>query len=215
MARSLLRDHLFPPFGAVSGEGFAHRKRKVQIQGRPALANDNAVALYQPGDSSLENPHIHSLSEYVQGGVIENSLLGIALREDERNLKSGGAARGVVITEVTTGSPAASAGLSAAQEAPKQVATGLVVAGSMAFPPAILLLPVLASIPLGRDGDFIVAVDGSRVRSILDFEDAIRDARPGEIVYLTIIRSGTRLQVPVNLPASNNAGAPGGKVSMP
>jgi S1-C subfamily serine protease len=180
----------------------------LMIQSRPVLGNDNTIALYQPRDSSLDNPRLRSLGEYVRGGVIQDSLLGIALREDERKLKSGLPARGVLIMDVTNGSPAASAGLSAAQEAPKQVVTGLVVAGSMAFPPAIILLPVLASLPLGRDGDFIIAVDGSRVRSILDFEDAVRYARPGQIVYFTIIRGSAKLQVPVNIPAANNERAP-------
>jgi hypothetical protein len=31
--------------------------------------------------------------------------------------------------------------------------TGLAVVGSMAFPPAMVLLPVLAALPIGRDGD--------------------------------------------------------------
>jgi hypothetical protein len=81
------------------------------------------------------------------------------------------------------------------------VLAGLAVTGSIVFPPAMILLPVLASLQIGRDGDLIIAVDGSRVSNVLDFEDDIRGAQPGEIVYLTILRAGARLQVRVLIPA--------------
>jgi len=70
----------------------------------------------------------------------------------------------------------------------------------MAFPPAIILLPAFASLPIGRDGDLIIAVDGSRVTNVVDFEDDIRDAQPGEILYLTVVRAGARLQLRVFIP---------------
>src|SRR5262249_50038398 len=122
------------------------------IPGGTALANDNAVALYAPGGTTIDDPHLRSLNEYVRGGEIEVSLLGVGVGEDERGLKSGATARGLAIIAVTNQGPADGAGLKAAQVVPKQVLSGLVVAGSMAFPPAILLLPIFASPPIGRDG---------------------------------------------------------------
>jgi len=166
----------------------------------PVIAQDNVIMSYGPQGSTEVDPRLHSLDEYVHGGIIEVSPLGLRLREDQRDLKSGGPARGVLIVAVAKGSPAADAGLEAVQEAPRQVLTGVAIAGSMAFPPAIILLPIFASLPIGRDGDLIIAVDGSRVTNVLDFEDDIRDAQPGEIVYLTIIRAGARLQVRVPIP---------------
>jgi S1-C subfamily serine protease len=166
-----------------------------------AIANDNAGVSYQSKDSTEGDPRLLSLGEYIQGSVIEVSLLGLELRDDQRKLKSGAFANGLLIVAVAKGGPAANAGLEALQEMPKQVLAGLAVTGSIVFPPAIILLPVLASLPIGRDGDLIIAVDGSRVSNVLDFEDDIRGAQPGEIVYLTILRAGARLQVRVLIPA--------------
>jgi S1-C subfamily serine protease len=37
-------------------------------------------------------------------------------------------------------------------------------------------------------GDLIVAVDDQRIRSQADFNDAMAKARPGDTLYLTVIR---------------------------
>jgi hypothetical protein len=37
------------------------------------------------------------------------------------------------------------------------------------------------------------------VVNFLDFEDRMRDVQPGEIVYLSIVRNGDRVQVPVHI----------------
>jgi S1-C subfamily serine protease len=39
----------------------------------------------------------------------------------------------------------------------------------------------------------------------MDFQDQLRDAQPGETVYLNILRSGKRLQVPVEMPQQPSA----------
>jgi S1-C subfamily serine protease len=166
----------------------------------PAFADNNPTTSYDSQSGTEIDPHLHSLDEYTHGGAIEVSPLGLDLREDQRELKSGAIANGLLVVNVTRGSPAANAGLRAPQEAPKQILTGLAVAGSLAFPPAVLLVPVFASLQIGRDGDFIIAVDGTRVTNVLDFDDDIRDTQPGEIVYLTIIRSGARMQLQVHIP---------------
>jgi S1-C subfamily serine protease len=166
----------------------------------PALADGNAITSSPLQSNADIDPNVRSLDEYMQGGTIEVSPLGLELRQDQRELKSDESAKGLLIVAVTKGSPAANAGLEAVQEAPRQVLAGIAVVGSMAFPPAIILLPLFASLPIGQDGDLIIAVDGSRVRNVIDFEGAIHDAQPGEIIYLTIIRDGSRLQVQVNIP---------------
>jgi S1-C subfamily serine protease len=166
----------------------------------PALADGNAITSSPMQSSANIDPNVRSLDEYMQGGAIEVSPIGLELRQDQRELKSGESVKGLLIVAVANGSPAASAGLEAPQEAPKQALAAIAVAGSVAFPPAIILLPLFASLPIGQGGDFIIAVDGSRVRNVLDFEDDIRNAQPGEIIYLTIIRDGSRLQVQVHIP---------------
>jgi S1-C subfamily serine protease len=51
----------------------------------------------------------------------------------------------------------------------------------------------------------IIGVDGARVVNYLDFEDRMRDVQPGEIVYLSIVRNGDRVQVPVQVQSLSTA----------
>ena len=165
----------------------------------PVIA-DNAVGPYSAAGSPAVDPHLHSLDEYVHSGVIDASPLGLTVREARRQLKSGGSANGRLIVGLIKGGPAANAGLHAAQETAQHVLQGVAIAGSLAFPPAIVLLPVFASLPLVTGGDLIIAVDGYRVINAIDFENHLRDVQPGEIVYLTIVRGGERQQTRVVVP---------------
>jgi PDZ domain len=157
-------------------------------------------------------PHLHSLGDYLAGhrvnylaeGILEDSLLGVTLCEDQCDLKSGASATGLLIVDVRQGSPAANAGLAARRRTPIGVISGIIVVGALAFPPAILLLPMVNSLPFELGGDLIIAADGSRVRNQLDYQNYMRDAQPGEIVYLTIVRRGVRKQVPVPIPEIGN-----------
>ena len=60
---------------------------------------------------------------------------------------------------------------------------------------AILLIPVLDIYQVGESYDMIIGVDGSRVTNFLDFQDRIHDLQPGEIIYLSVLRDGKRVQV--------------------
>jgi len=147
------------------------------------------------------NPHLRSLHDYLARATLEDYLLGVTLRPDERPLKSGAPAAGLLVVDVKKGSPAAKAGLLAARKMPKEMLSGMIVVGAMAFPPAMLLLPLTNSLPDGIGGDLIIAADGDRVRNYLDYENKIRQAQPGEIVYLTVVRRGVRRQILVPIPA--------------
>ncbi len=61
-------------------------------------------------------------------------------------------------------------------------------------------VPVLEHVHIGESSDFIIGVNGSRVRNLREFEDQLRDLQPGEIVYLNIVRNGERVPVRVQLP---------------
>ena len=78
---------------------------------------------------------------------------------------------------------------------PRNVLTGVAVAATLFFPPAIVALPLLAQANLGDSYDMIIGVDGTRVSNFLDFEDQMREVQPGEIAYLSIVRNGDRVQV--------------------
>jgi predicted metalloprotease with PDZ domain len=60
-----------------------------------------------------------------------------------------------------------------------------------------------ASRRLGENYDLIIGVDGNRVTNFMDFHDQLREAQPGETVYLNILRGGKRLQLPVEMPQPN------------
>lgn len=149
----------------------------------------------------LNEPQLHSLQEFMAEGV-NASPLGIDLQEGERSFH-GREVDGLLVVAVQPHSPAAKAGVQAGHRAAHDVLEGAAVAASLVFPPAMLAVPVIESIHIGENYDLIIGVDGNRVTNFMDFEDQMREAQPGEIVYLNILRSGKRLQVPVKMPAQN------------
>jgi hypothetical protein len=133
--------------------------------------------------------------------------IGLELREARRTLKSGEEADGLLITEVTKGSPAAIAGLRAYSRGVHNALTGAMIAAALVFPPAIIGVPLLDYTEIGESYDLIIGVDGVRVTDFLDFQDRMRDLKPGEIVYLSVVRDGRRHQFRVNVPLGTNLAA--------
>jgi hypothetical protein len=187
--------------------------------GDPGSSNDPGSSDAQPGTAEIDNqatnsqiityeqaqqnpqridPQLHSLQEFINEGD-ESSPLGVQLREDQRKLDDGEVANGLLIVGVDKHSAAANAGLHPLRRTGHDVAEGLAIAAAMFFPPAVLAVPIVASVNMGETYDMIIGVDGSRVTNYLDFEDRMRDIQPGEIVYLSIVRNGQRVQVPVHV----------------
>jgi len=145
---------------------------------------------------------LRNLQEYDSGTEMTTSL-GMQLREDRRSLNSGEEADGLLVTGVKQGSCAADAGLHPYNATKHNMMTGIAMAGAMIFPPAILLVPALDYSAIGQTYDLIIAVDGARVRNFLDFQDRTRNLQPGEILYLSVVRDGKRLQMKLMLSQSN------------
>jgi hypothetical protein len=163
-------------------------------------ATNSQIITYEQAQQNpqLIDPQLHSLQEFINEGD-ETSPLGVQLREDQRKLSDGEVANGLMIVGVDKRSAAATAGLHPLQHTGHDVAEGLAIAAAMFFPPAVLAVPIVASVNMGETYDMIIGVDGSRVTNYLDFEDRMRDIQPGEIVYLSIVRNGKRVQVPVHI----------------
>ena len=164
-------------------------------------ASGQIVNYEQYQNAQQVDPQLRSLQEFIQEGD-NTSSLGMEVQEAQRKLKSGEVADGLVIVGVVKGSPADLAGLRRYQRTTRDVLEGVAVASALVFPPAVLAVPLFYQVRIGETYDMIIGVDGTRVTNFLDFEDRMRDVQPGEIVYLNIVRNGTRMQIPVNVPTN-------------
>jgi hypothetical protein len=150
---------------------------------------------------------VYSLQDFVNQGM-EESPLGVELREDCSRLDDREKVCGLAVLEVRRGSPADQAGIKSYTALTHDLLDGASVAAALVFPPAIVAVAVLDQSGIGESFDLVIGVDGRRVRHVLDFEDLTSNLRPGDILYLTIVRSGKRLQIPVHVPAETvNAAA--------
>jgi len=101
---------------------------------------------------------------------------------------NGGELHGLEVLTIDPNSPAARAGLQArsgmtAVGAAVSTLSGIVPGGS------ILTSKALAtSGAMGQGGDLIVAVDGTRVHDQSELESAMSQLKPGDTMYLTVIR---------------------------
>jgi S1-C subfamily serine protease len=168
-------------------------------QAAPSYQDSSEIAKYQEEQAGPNAQQLRSLQEFVSEGEI-SSPIGIQLREARRKLNSGEEADGLLVVEVKDGSPAAGAGVHGYHRAVHNALSGAALVGAMFFPPAILLLPALDYAQIGESYDMIIGVDGSRVTNFLDFSDRMRDLRAGELVYLSVVRDGKRMQIAVPVP---------------
>jgi S1-C subfamily serine protease len=127
----------------------------------------------------------------------EISLLGISLRIEQRKAEQ--EIQGLLVVDIAPGSPGATAGLRPSRQPARDVLNDVSMLATVVFPPAMVVGALAGSVPLPEDYDLIIGVDGSRVTNFLDFYDCMRDAQPGEIAYLNILRNGRRVQVPLSI----------------
>lgn len=100
--------------------------------------------------------------------------------------------RGLEVETVDPNSPAAQAGLQATTGMTAIGAAGTTASG-MLGPLNMLVMPLLEhGGALGQGGDLIVAVDDRRVRDQGDLETAMARLKPGDTMYLTVIRPDGR-----------------------
>jgi len=187
-----------PPAASSTG---AEPQKGVGATAAPAEYDDGVIRYEQQNGSELSGPPIRSLQDFMSEGEI-TSPLGIELREDRRQLKNGEEVQGLLIVAVVAGSPAAQAGLHPFRRSVHNVLETLVVAAALFMPPAVLLVPVVDQVHIAENYDLVIAVDGWRVANLLDFEERLKDLKAGEIVYLSIIRNGSRTQVAVQVPTA-------------
>ncbi len=167
----------------------------------------------QPGSAPPPDPRdeqsdrVGSIDEYEQGNpnlpdTYDAQLIGIRVAIGRGVFDSGASLSGLAIVWVRPGSPAAQAGLRTEGIAIKAALGVATAAAAVFFPPAILGIALIHGVIGQGPADVIIAVDGERTRDFIDFENAIERARPGQIIYLSIITGGHRKQLRVALPAA-------------
>ena len=123
-----------------------------------------------------------------RGGHVGNSTscLGIQVKYTNYCFK-GAEEHGLEVTTIDRNSPAERAGLKATGDKGGMIAAAE-TASAFLGPLQILTNGLLEKAAQGERGDLIVAVDDQRVRSQIDFDEAMAKARPGDTMYLTVVR---------------------------
>jgi S1-C subfamily serine protease len=115
------------------------------------------------------------VAELRRDGRVERAYLGVATVELEPDLARALGLRvrtGLVVSEVTPGSPADDAGVRGARSLERGIPRG---------------------------GDVLVAIDGARMAESADLSAALERLPPGQDVELTLIRDGRRITLDVEL----------------
>ncbi len=169
----------------------------------PDVYNQSAdLYNYQGQQAPAEvEQQLQSLQEFLEEGD-NATTIGMVVREAHRKVEGGGEVAGLLIVSVMPGSPAAGAGLKSVRMGAHSVLEGAAVAASLFFPPAIMAVALVDGTRVGESYDMIIAVDSVRVTNFLDFNDRMRQVQPGDIIYLSVIRNGKRMQVQVKVPGA-------------
>jgi len=161
-----------------------------------------ATLLTGENRASGQDESIASAADYIQtlNRAVTISRIGASVRYGRTELIDGREVNGVEVIDAAAGSPAASAGIQSCRMAARATlpeAGGLV---ETILTPVIQLLRAVDHSSMFHssmfdDRDIIFAVDGERIRDILDLADRVQGLARGDRIYLTIARRGRRVQI--------------------
>jgi PDZ domain len=176
------------PSAAIGGQG--EEGNSLEIAPQPGLQQPRPGVQEIPGGKTYE-PGEDTTSNLADRPELENDLrnqphrrpyLGVRVQYASQ-CYLGKEEQGLLVTEVDPGSPAEQAGVHSQPRTNGLRATAATAAAILG--PLGLVADKLLEQP---GGDLIVAVDDKRVRSQMDLDDAIAKLRPGDTMYLTVIR---------------------------
>jgi hypothetical protein len=175
--------------------------RIVEIPASPSGNwNDNAPAGIEDGLHDAQGgPHLSNLDEFTGYDDTYESPIGAVLQRNCAELSGKQTVCGVAVLEVRPHSAAAAAGLKPYSGLVHTLLGAAVVGSAMVFPPAIAGLDLVEQSHVGESFDLIIGVDGQRIRSLSNFQDATSNIGVGDVLYLSVVRSGKRLQIPVRI----------------
>lgn len=134
--------------------------------------------------------HVKALLTQLEGGgQVSRPWIGIAgvdISSELQTLYSLPVSSGILVMEVTAGSPAANAGL---------------VASVIADPTAQSGTGTTGTATTTKIGDIITAIDGQKATAVSDLTSYLNGKQPGDKVTLTIMRDGKQQQVSITLQA--------------
>jgi hypothetical protein len=150
-------------------------------------------------DPDAESGQFADIDQFVTNDDVYESPIGALLQRNCARLAQGQLACGLAVLEIRPGGPAALAGLRPYSGLVHTLLGAGIVGTAMVFPPALAALGLVEQSHVGETYDLILGVDGQRIRRIRDFQDAISEARFGDLIYVTVLRRGTRLQIPMRI----------------
>ncbi len=172
----------------------------------PAMGQTFGSTASGAGDLPTEASKIPGIKDYLDTSEepIEVASLGIKVRDGRATLNDGQSISGAQVIDVLPRSPVAQS-LGSHEVSHLLVSGALIgagVASAVLFPPAIVAVAMIAHRHIGMTYDLVVGVDGFRIRNTIDLMQSIANVRPGDTLYVVVIRRGRRIQVPVHLPES-------------
>jgi len=157
---------------------------------KPGVEEIPGGRTFRPGEETTTtiNPGSTSGTESSTGSRSHGRpYLGINVKYATKCYK-GGEEHGLEVVKVDPNSPAAAAGVHESTGVTPLGAAGR-TAGGLLGPLNSLVMPLLEKGgALGREGDLIVAVDDHRVRSTDDLDAEMAKLKPGDTMYLTVVR---------------------------
>ena len=153
---------------------------------KPSVQELPSERRFNPGDSTSSiEPNFRSNQNGGSYRPHNRPSLGITVRYDALCFK-GGEEHGLEVLSVDPNSPAERAGIHGPAETPGKVAAAETLAG---------IVPILGKFAqnmvensASAHGDLIVAIDDRRVRTQDDLEYALNQLKPGDTMYLTVLR---------------------------
>ncbi|MGD0075998.1 MAG: PDZ domain-containing protein [Candidatus Binataceae bacterium] len=167
----------------------AHGALEIAPQGNMQPPSVSAPATAPSGNPANETASYEQYQRPVDTETkpAKTPYLGIVAEDTLKNY-GGHEEHGLEIITIDSDSPAAQAGLRGRGDVTPLGAAG-VTAGALLGPLSMAVVPLLnKSGQLGKDGDLIIAVDDRRIHSEFDFSDELRKLKPGDTVYLTVVR---------------------------
>jgi len=186
------------PAPGIAGQG-SEDDRTLEIAPQPGatipksgIEEIPASRTFRPGDDTASinrnfRPDTENGLDNSDNRPHKRPYLGITVRYTTQCYK-GGEEHGLEVLTVDPNSPASQAGLRSPTNATVVGATGATLGALVPFVGAITNHLLEKNGHLGMGGDLIVAVDDRRVRSQADLDDEMARLKPGDTMYLTIIR---------------------------